>query len=617
MKIALLSLLLCIGSSVFGKEHRFLLNEPRSWYWDDWAKVIPSPNFKNVLFEQETIVLARQISGSEIKNLTRDLGFNRLFEGTWLGPDHIEVRIRNNDGLVERQKCNAEFSVCELSRFPAGAQLLSVAIGRASYWRDGSIYTIELKDFSQPVLVKKDVPRPMSLVLSPNGKNLAIVETQPTAWLQLALVEVATGEKTTLAKDLDGAWGRSPLAWRNDNEILMNLVGTTRIPIAKKHSFNADRFLGIFSFDIEAAKWKAIKSKSGRDLKLIGVSGDDQLIWHEMVLDMEVRVESISGRDLPSQSIQFENQPTFMPSWSADGKNLFAGVGSFRFGDYTLPWEIAAFELINERVVAGSGQLLVQWPGEDFFAKMCPKGRWLAVHSHRPIQKDPDYVPWNYYETNSKGRTTDGIWIYDTWTGGEHLLVDMTDHGGEVALFDWSPDGEAIVFENDHGGAWLIYLGDDPTKNRVPLPIELPGLKGSLSGVAWKPGSSTGSPNLAIQESRGEQRFLWLIEGRTTNDGQKFTNFKVDKTEMLRSYGGAGVIGGIDFTKDGRSLIYTSGQGLKGRVAVYRYNIQTKANSIISKDPSYNYYLPQVSPSGKNLAASLVKREHFLCRERL
>jgi Tol biopolymer transport system component len=231
---------------------------------------------------------------------------------------------------------------------------------------------------------------------------------------------------------------------------------------------------------------------------------------------------------------------------------------------------------------------------EDFSPVWSPDGRWVAYHSHRTRAPVANYLA---------DGSSDDIWLRRAGAPAvDSTERRLTDFGWEAGSPDWSTDGTRMVFtswakEGAPGAsfAWTVTIdpatGRPTGHGRVSLPAAIHGAE----MAAWSPAGG----EIAIEEKLDEERHaLWVVRA----DGSQAR--KVVEYAMP-------TYGGVDWTPDGRSLVYSAVAG--DRMQLFIVSASGGNPRQLTAD-SANLLHPQVSPDGRFISATRILQERAIWR---
>ncbi len=448
-----------------------------------------------------------------------------------------------------------------------------------NYWdeaeNEGGLY-LKTAEMDQPRLILPEI-YPFSFAFSPDGNTLAFLYPETEDNLILTSYHIKDKKSETLAHHLDGS-ENSRIGFTSDGgHILLSLAGKDPAKLESKHEPYADRDMDIFAVETGTGNIFSVMSEESDDL-LVGVD-DDKVYWNiSKPLVKSVLVSYPEGKITPLIS-----QQSLLPSWHPKGKTIALVYGDWRLADSPLNWDLGVVEINKSGKVTGELSPLINGFHEDFGLSWSPDGRWIAYQSHRSKE------PVMYYSSEN---STDDIYLKPADGGKE---IRLTDFCRDTWVPDWSPDGKSIVFcasdRNTGEGRmkpWILAIDDNGKVNQTQ-PLIADEIPGEVFSAMWSPDGE----KLALEVSdRTENRSIWLVN----RDGEN--------AKHLISYKGLTLVSGLDFTPDGKEIIFSAYDGSHHQL--FQIPVNGGEKKRITSGP-YDIIFPQVSPDGQNIAATVFR----------
>jgi Tol biopolymer transport system component len=145
---------------------------------------------------------------------------------------------------------------------------------------------------------------------------------------------------------------------------------------------------------------------------------------------------------------------------------------------------------------------------------------------------------------------------------------------------DWSPDGEKIAF--------VAYGTKTPSISVMSKNGEDVKQITAGYGARWSPDGR----QLAFcrsAEARGESDSIWIVNA----DGTGATKVIEDNSPVLE----------VGWFPDGKSIVFSSERGHKGRSALFRVNVNGTGLEEVAVDKKASLYFPILSPDGAQIVA--------------
>ncbi len=426
----------------------------------------------------------------------------------------------------------------------------------------------------------------LSVEWTPDGRRLVTTTRGLDDSVTLGLVDLGTRAFHVVAADLDADVFPAQLAVTPDGRaVVLSLVSGVPASPAVRHDPLADRDLDLWRLDLETGEKTLIIEQPGDDVAPSIVSG--HLFWTHAVVRPEVVVVPIAGGE-PRVIVS----PGELPYWRPDGGQIGFTVGGWRLRDVALPLDAHVVDVDASARATGAPRSFIAGYHEDFSPTWSPIGRWIAYHSHR----SPTPVT-SYFGSGS----TDDIWIrpVDGSAGDERRL---TDFGREAGTGDWSPDGRQYAFVTYDAEspsalqAWVVTI--DPVRGIATgrRKLRLPPGATTAETLAWAPDGRW----IAIESKAGPgTHALWLVSVRD-QDGRFLIEYPTT------------TFGGVDWTPDGRSLVYGALEG--ERMQLHAVEVETGRTRVLTRATT-NLFMPQVSPNGRWVAATSMDHVRRILRQ--
>jgi len=469
------------------------------------------------------------------------------------------------------------------------------AEARPRWSADGRIAWARSSDSRHEVVVgtgadQRAYPLPvpaLSLAWTPDGRSLAILAGDTSATVRLLVLDLQQGQVRTVARELDGSPYVPMLSVAPDGRrafVALASDGTPRPEL--RHQPDADRDLAIYAVDLASGERHVVADTPGDDFAPQVVRG--ALYWSSTSMARAAVVLPIGGGTAWAVA---EGE---VPTWRPDGRQIGFCYGGWRIVDWALNLDGGAVDVDGQARPMGQPRAFITGYHEDFPPVWSPDGHWVAFHSHRPASAVTSY---------DAAGSSDDIWLRRAGAPARDSTERrLTDFGWEAGSPDWSPDGRTLLFTSwVKGGtpyrsfAWTVTI--DPRSGRpidharLPLPAPIHGAE----MAAWSPDGR----EIAIEEKLSEERHaLWVVR----RDGTR--------PRKVLDYG-MPTYGGVDWTPDGRSLVYSAMSGDRMQVFVVPVSGGTPRQLTTE---SANVLHPQVSPDGRFVAATRILQERTIWR---
>jgi WD40 repeat protein len=445
-----------------------------------------------------------------------------------------------------------------------------------NYWDQendkGGLY-LKTGDMETAALVLPDV-YPFSFAFNADASLLAYLYAKTSDDLTLSVYNITDKVTREIATNLDGSEiskiGFAP----NNQSILISLVSADQVEKQEKHKPFSDRDFDIFSVSIEDGAITPVLLEEGDDI-LVGIDGD-KLYWNiTKPLLKTVLVSTDEGKIFPLITEQ-----AFMPSWHPNGNDMALAYGDWRMADYPLNWDIGHIKIDKGGKVTKTLEPLVEGYNQDFGVSWSPDGKWIAYQSRRTAD------PVMYYGVSE---VHDGIYVKPAEGGDEIKIADFCQRAWTP---DWSQDGKNLIFcastkDSEQLIPWVVPFKDGKAGEAKALEIE--GLKDDVFHAVYSPTEDL----IALEVCDGSKtKSIWLVDGKGGN-AKKLTSF-----DCLT------VISGIDFTSDGKEILFSAYIGNNHQI----HKIPIKGGDVERvTDNSYDLILPKMSPDGKWIATTIFR----------
>ncbi len=553
---------------------------PRTWYADLLAGPAEvSPDGSWLLYTLEGRPELVELASGEVRPLAERMGWNDVAWARWAGSGARLVTVGRKDGKVGAASFDLSSGErCESDLWAAFDDVLftsrpgrRIVAGR----RDGlDALWLEDAELGEPRALVSGVS-PLGWAVSPEATELVFLTQNEAGWVDLEHVELESGARRVLRRNLDASYQPTPLAWWQ-GEILLSLVGATDGTPAAKQDPSAERDLDIFALSLADGSLRCVVDAPGDDLVTGVVEG--RLLWTHVDTSMRVARVPSSGGVL----VELAGTTASFPSWHPDGDRVAVMYGPMTLADWALNWDLGVVSLDRELRPRGALEPLIVGPHEDFGPRWSPDGRWLAYHSHRSPAPSMAYRGW---------KATDDIWLRPA-AGGRELRLTR-DVGFEVCQPDWSPDGCELIFvavDPRTGRCRPVVVEIDPeTGARLEQrEFHVPGIEGDVLAAVYSPSA----PEVALEERlRDGRRRLWVVE------------IDARKGRLLAEFEALTEVSGLDFDPLGESVYYVALAG--GHHQLFRVRTDGSSEPERLSDVGEELFTPQVSPDGKQMALTV------------
>jgi len=556
-------------------------HQPATWFEDGWS-------YYDVAPDGSAYVLGARFGRTLFDAATGQPDPDRLLggldgvQGAFFAPDGGLWRLTEEGWLVEGA------AGLEPVPVPADASPRPSPDGsRVAYFRGtaGSGPTLFVGPLASPTTHELG-GRVTGIAWSPDGSALFASTFREDGVSEVYRVDGDGGAAALVRSELDGLARFNKMAVSPDGASLyLALVGPEAPDAEARHTPRAGRDTDIYRMDVESGELKAVVTGPGDDFAPRIVGGD--FYWtHNEYRDVVAIVPIFGGA---AREIVGDAQ---IPSWSPDGGRIAFTVGGWMIADWALNMDAWAVDVDDVGDRRGEPYPLVTGYHEDFTPAWSPDGRWMAYHSHRSAR------PVSHYFAEGG---TDDIWLLEDGAPMSEE-IRLTDFGWEVGMADWNRTGTRLFFDSwERGGPtgvshpWIATIdpatGRAVSIERLPLPD---GFGGTVL-AAWSPVTD----ELAVVERvEGVRHAMWLM--------------RPDGSRARRLFGfEASTYGGVDWTPDGRTLVY--GALADARMQLFAYSIEDGAPTQLTEGID-DIVHPQVSANGEWIAASKLRHVKELRR---
>jgi len=518
--------------------------------------------------------------------------------GRWVGIDSAHSAAFGPRGQIAwlgRQGGRAGWfladsaSVAQLEGVPEDARPEWAPDGRLAWMHSSDTLNEVAIDSAGTKKAYRLPTRGLGVAWVPGGRSLAILAEDTNATVRLLVLDLPDGRVRTVARELDGfpyvpILGVAP----DGRRVFLPLASAGVPPLETRNRPDADRDLAIYAVDLVTGERRIAADTPGDDFA--PQVADGALYWTSSAMATHAAVVlPIEGGTPWTVAAGGE-----LPTWRPDGRQIGFTYGGWRMADWAINLDGGAVGVDGRAKPTGAPHALIAGYHEDFSPVWSPTGQWVAYHSHRPR------MPVATYAADG---SSDDIWIRRVGAPPiDSTERRLTDFGWEAGSPDWSPDGTRMVFTSwVKGGApgasfaWTVSIdpatGQPTGHGRFPLP---PAIRGAEL-AAWSPLGG----EIAIEEKLDEKRHaLWVVrvDGSRPRKVVEYT---------MPTYGG------IDWTPDGRSLVYSAVAGNHMQLFIVPTGGGTPRQ--LTAD-SANLLHPQVSPGGRFIAATRILQERAIWR---
>lgn len=424
------------------------------------------------------------------------------------------------------------------------------------------------------------------LVWSPDGRLIYALAWHEDGLTSLVRINRETATTETLTKDLDTSSWLSELCISPDGRnLFMALAGSAAPAAERRHQPNADRDLDLYELDLSSGARRAVVEAPGDDFAPSVANGF--LYWmHNDIHDSVVAFPSSGG---PARVVEDWAE---IPYWSPDGKQITFTFGPWRLADWALNLDAGVVTVDSQVRPEAKMKPIVTGYHEDFTPAWSPDGKWIAYHSHR------SKIPVSSYEAAG---STDDLYLRRV-SGGPSEEIRLTNFGWEDGVADWSPDGRRLVFDSwERGGPqgvskpWIVTIDEATGK---PVRVERLPLPDPIKNATWESWSPKGDEIAFEEHAEDNRRILWVV------------SLAGKRAEKLAEYT-SGTSGGLDWTPDGRTIVYGALAG--ERMQIFAVPRSGGPPRKLTDDPASLMH-PQVSPDGRWIACTRMSQSKEIRR---
>jgi Tol biopolymer transport system component len=426
----------------------------------------------------------------------------------------------------------------------------------------------------------------LSVEWMPDGQRLVTLSRAADDTVTLGSLDPATSTFRVVARDLDGDVYPAQFAVTPDGAgAVLALVSGQAADPRSRHDPAADRDLDLWRVDLATGQRTPVVQTPGDDFS--PSFADGHLYYVHAEVTPSVVVVPIAGGDARAVV-----SPGELPYWRPDGRQLAFTVGGWRLRDVALPLDVHVVDMDANASPFGQPRPFITGFHEDFSPAWSPDGRWLAFHSHR----SPTPVT-SYFGSGS----TDDIWLAraDAPADTERRL---TDFGHEAGMADWAPDGRRLAFVSHPAPGlsslrtYIVSIDSDSGRSTGTSVLPLPDGVLSTETVAWSPDGQ----KLAVEsKTAGPNHALWLLD-LARGTGRALLQYP------------SPTFGGVDFTPDGRSVVF--GALVGDSMQVRAFDLESSAVRTLTRAAD-GAFLPQVSPDGRWVAATSMRHQRQVRRQ--
>ena len=551
-------------------------HDATTWFEEYFARATSvAPDGRRVVFE------------SRGRSALVDVQHGALPMEAWAGVDEVTgVVIRPSGDVAVRGRRGESAGWYERDR-SGRIRAIDVAPASTPRWsEDGQSIAYQELTGTQWLLHvvtaagRRVVPLPArakAIAWYPDALSLLLMMPEDAGLSSLHRMSARTGEMRVVASHLDAEprAGTTIAVGPDGRRAYVALASAQTLLPEERHAPHADRDLDIYEIDLVTGAQRVVAATPGDDSNPMFVGGS--LVWTSTRIDASVVALAVEGGE-PHVVVADAQAPT----WHPNGRQIGYFYGDWRAADWALDWDGGAVAVdTSARRVSLPGPLIVGYH-EDFAPVWSPNGRWFAYHSHR----SPTPVA-----TYDAAGSTDDIYLL---TAGAPIASEarLTDFGLEAGSPDWSPDGTRLVFTSfdrstqaAHSFPFVIAFDTATGRATASARLALPAGISGAEMVAWSPASD----EIAIEEASSPGRHaLWVVR----SDGS--TARKIVDYPM-RTYGG------VDWTPDGKTLIYSALSG--NRMQLFAIPAAGGVPRRLTSDTAHLLH-PQVSPDGRWIAAT-------------
>ena len=545
---------------------------PRTLYRDFYTWPELSPDASRIAYIKEGQLMVLNLPEKKETDVSSDLGFERVSGFRWYG-NNMNLDIY---GYKERKRLTKKVNLNETEEeitYRSEPFILSKD-GRfmAFYNEQANEKGIWLVNevSGDTILAMPDI-YPRSMKFSHSGSLLAIISQEIGISNRLSVYDTDKDSLTIIRDSLDAI---EPLFFTPDDQtIILSMISERPFIADSIHQPVADRDLDLYAINIETGKASKIFASESEDV-IIGLA-NNKIYWTEIKSNLSIGIVPFAGGEIKI----LVDDNAFGPVWHPGGTKISATYGQFRLMDFPMNWDIGSIEVDSLMAVSGSLYSEVNGYHEDMFPMWSPDGNKIAYHSHR----SPHPVA-SYREPGS----TDGIWLTNAKSHQEYMVVN---EGYETAMCDWSSDGRKMIFstvitgENQHK-PYIYEFPQEGTGVGKITPLLYEDLYGDVLAFAWSPDGN----EIAIEEDLGSFRRAIRVVRLDNRKTRKIVEF----TCLPRW-------GGVDFSPDGKYIVYSALSGQHHQIFKIRLNDMEKSQLTHSNTEVFH---PQVSPCGKYIVCS-------------
>jgi Tol biopolymer transport system component len=553
---------------------RVYVESPETWFEEVASSARIAPDGRSALYgSRGRVKLVDLVTGREdSKGLA---GLDAVADARFLPRGEIALQGRRGD---ERGWFVPEKGGRRLSPLPedASPQWSPDGSAAAFYRRGNPEAGLFLGDPARPE-PRLSGQRVTGVAWAPDGQSVYAVVCEESGASSVLRVPRGKGDVATVAKDLDAPPRESPIAVSADGaRIYIALASASRPDNEARHRPSIRRDLDIYEIATATGARRAVVERPDDDFAPAVVG--DTLYWTRAEVREAVVVVPAAGGESRDVVPDAEG-----PTWRGDGRQIGFTFGGWRIADWALNLDGGVVDFDPATMAASARRPIVTGYHEDFGPAWSPDGRWIAYHSHRPP------TPVVHY---GGAGSTDDIYLRLAQGGPE---IRLTRTGWECGTPDWSPDGRRLVFTGwEKGGepgrsfAWIQALdpesGEPGALTKLPLPSGIPGAE----WASWSPRGDEIALEVAVSPAR---HALWVVKA-DGSAGRKRVEYN------MKTYGG------LDWTPDGKSLVYAALAG--GRMQIFAVGADEGSPRQLTRDASH-LFQPQASPDGRLVACTRLR----------